>query len=123
MWVQNPLHRVSRKAHGSSVGFSVGTMLWGETSVQATSRQEDFHSVAPQRRGEQFDRPAEGTIPVARTENTAYTRLNIIFGAAAQTNCVRVLPLLTRTSPIGGGAHETAFGAMTYFPKNKPQVD
>jgi hypothetical protein len=85
--------------------------------------KKKFPFVATNGSGVQFDRPAEGTIPVARTENTAYTRLNIIFGAAAQTNCVRVLPLLTRTSPIGGDAHETAFGAMTYFPKNKPQVD
>ncbi len=62
VWVLNPLHRANRKAHGSSVGFSVGTVLWGETSVQTASKKEKFHSVAPKGRGVQLDQPAEGGV-------------------------------------------------------------
>ena len=37
-------------------------MLWGETSVQAASKKEKFHSVAPKGRGVQLDQPAEGGV-------------------------------------------------------------
>ena len=44
------------------MGFSVGTVLWGETSVQAASKKEKIHSVAPKGRGVQLDQPAEGGV-------------------------------------------------------------
>ena len=48
--------------------------VWGETSVQAASRQEDFHSVAPKGRGVQLDQPAEGGVWVQNPLHRANKR-------------------------------------------------
>ena len=58
------------------MGFSVGTMLWGETSVQAASKKEISALQRPQGRGEQLDQPAEGGVwvqnPLHRANNFAH---------------------------------------------------
>ena len=66
VWVQNPLHRANKKAHGSSVGFFVGMMLGGETSVQAASEKKSIHSAATNGSGVRLDQPANGGVWVQR---------------------------------------------------------
>ena len=58
------------------MGFSVGTVLWGEASVQAAGKKEILDFVATNGSGEQLDQPANGGVwvqnPLHRANRKAH---------------------------------------------------